>query len=159
MNAVVASTSTINGTRVVTRSPKSVARSTASTVRCEASQTNTRRQLLSLGAVFAAAALAPKARADLTADLLEKTAQNAELNKRKRLATSYANLAGSRTVDDGTCTFPRNIFGCDNRTVAGDVKFIADDRDIECKGKDPAKCGSKIQALAMPKAFNGGSSQ
>ncbi|KAK9807506.1 hypothetical protein WJX72_001105 [[Myrmecia] bisecta] len=154
MNAVAATTSSFAGTRVVSRAPAAAARAPVSVVRCQASPQNTRRQMLSLGAVFAAVALAPKARADLTADLLAKTEANLELNNRKRLATSYANLAGSRTVDDGTCTFPRNLFGCDNQAVAGNVKFITEDRELECQGKDAAKCASKIEAFAMPKAFN-----
>ena len=116
-------------------------------------------------------------------------------------------LGSCRTVADGTCTFPNNLFGCDNRAVAGDVsycltdawrckqgllcstsertrsnlgnvllgyctvaslpgpssddgvvyaqvKYIADDQDIECKGKPSGKCGSNMQARDIPKAFN-----
>lgn len=29
-----------------------------------------------------------------------------------------------RTVADGTCTFPQNLFGCDNRAVAGKVRCV-----------------------------------
>ena len=36
-------------------------------------------------------------------------------------------LGSCRTVADGTCTFPNNLFGCDNRAVAGDVScFLTD---------------------------------
>ncbi len=38
-----------------------------------------------------------------TADLLARSTENKELNDRKRLATSSANLARTRTVTDGTC--------------------------------------------------------
>ena len=38
-----------------------------------------------------------------------------------------------RTVADGSCTFPNNLFGCGNASVAGKVKFIAEDRDLECQ--------------------------
>ena len=40
---------------------------------------------------------------DKTADLLAKSSANKELNDKKRLATSSANLARTRTVADGTC--------------------------------------------------------
>lgn len=42
-----------------------------------------------------------------TSDLLARSEANKELNDKKRLATSYANLARSRTVSDGTCKFPK----------------------------------------------------
>ena len=42
-------------------------------------------------------------------------------------------LLACRTIADGTCTFPNNLFGCGNRNVAGNVKFIADDLDLECQ--------------------------
>jgi hypothetical protein len=40
-----------------------------------------------------------------------------------------------RTVNDGTCSFPNNFFGCENaaRGYTGGVKFIAEDYDIECE--------------------------
>lgn len=61
-----------------------------------------------------------------------------------RLASSYANFARSRTVTDGTCSFPGNVLGCDVGAYAGDVKYIADDAAIECSGKDDGKCASNI---------------
>ena len=36
------------------------------------------------------------------------------LNDKKRLATSGANFARSRTVTDGSCAFPNNWVGCEN---------------------------------------------
>ena len=45
-----------------------------------------------------------------------------ELNNKKRLATSGANFARSRTVTDGTCSFPKNWFGCENLAETGNVK-------------------------------------
>merc|ERR1712124_44742 len=88
--------------------------------------------------------LAPSynARANLTSDLLEKSAANKELNDKKRLATSYANFAGSRTVTDKTCSFPNNFFGCQNTAELGNVKFLTDDLKIECRGKEKS-CSSK----------------
>lgn len=47
--------------------------------------------------------------------LLVRSADNKALNDKKRLATSYANLARSRTVTDGTCAFPDNLIGCENK--------------------------------------------
>ena len=38
-----------------------------------------------------------------------------------------------RTIADGTCQFPKNLFGCGNQRVAGDVKYISDDIKIECE--------------------------
>lgn len=38
-----------------------------------------------------------------------------------------------RTIADGTCAFPKNLFGCGNQRVAGDVKYISDDIKIECE--------------------------
>ncbi|KAL4420659.1 hypothetical protein ABPG75_010315 [Micractinium tetrahymenae] len=99
---------------------------------------------------FAAAALAaailvhaPVAKADLTADLLAKTAENKALNDKKRLASSYSNFERSRSVTSGTCSFPNNWFGCD-------VGFVAKDNPIkayialECSGKEAGKCASNI---------------
>jgi hypothetical protein len=38
-------------------------------------------------------------------------------------------------VNDGTCSFPNNFFGCENaaRGYTGGVKFIKEDYDIECE--------------------------
>jgi len=149
----VAFTSQLAGTPLQSRTQPKVASKRVSLVCQASSEQNSRRQLLSFGALFAAAAVVPGARADLTADLLAKTEQNKALNNRKRLATSGANFHNSRTIADGTCTFPRNLFGCGNTNVAGNVKFIADDLKLECEGKEPAKCNSRIEAAAMPKAF------
>eukprot|EP00958_Prasinococcus_capsulatus_P004677 scaffold436_cov367-Prasinococcus_capsulatus_cf.AAC.2 len=70
----------------------------------------------------------------LVAALLEKTEANKELNDKKRLATSYANFARSRTIAagatadatvdaadaaDGTCAFPDNLIGCENKAEMG----------------------------------------
>lgn len=66
-------------------------------------------------------------------DLLAKSAANKALNNKKRLATSYANLARSRTVYDGTCQFPDNFFGCEELAFNKGVKYIADDLKIECE--------------------------
>lgn len=44
-----------------------------------------------------------KTRCLQTSDLLAKSAANKELNDKKRIATSSANVARSRTVTDGTC--------------------------------------------------------
>lgn len=84
------------------------------------------------------------AKADLTEDLLAKSQANAELHNKQRLASSYANFARSRTVTDGTCSFPENVLGCDLGSYAGDVKYIADDAKIECEGKEAGKCASNI---------------
>lgn len=90
------------------------------------------------------AALAPGAKADVIEDLLKKTEENKELNDKKRLYTSYANLARSRTVEDRTCAFPKNFVGCDIEPFAGKVKYITDDIEIECQGDAPGKCASEI---------------
>ena len=58
----------------------------------------------------------------LIADLKAKSAENKALNDKKRLATSYANLARSRTVADKTCAFPNNFIGCQNAAEMGKVK-------------------------------------
>ncbi|GFR49453.1 hypothetical protein Agub_g11513 [Astrephomene gubernaculifera] len=117
----------------------------ANTVVCRASA-QSRRELLGLGALLGVAALAPAAaKAAVVDDLLAKSAANKALNDKKRLATSYANLARSRTVYDGTCAFPDNFFGCEELAFKqGGVKYIADDLKIECEGKDPKECGSKF---------------
>jgi hypothetical protein len=40
-----------------------------------------------------------------------------------------------RTVADGTCRFPQNMFGCETAAAkyTGGVKFIADDYALECE--------------------------
>merc|ERR1712224_303349 len=97
-----------------------------------------------LGSVIGCITLAPShnARADLVSDLIEKSTANKELNDKKRLATSYANFARSRTVTDSTCSFPNNFFGCQNTAELGNVKFLTDDLKIECRGKEKS-CSSK----------------
>jgi photosystem I subunit PsaN len=152
MQTVSAKTS-FAGVAVQAKPAQRTSRARAACICKASSEQNSRRQLLGLGAVLAAVAVAPSARADLVADLLEKSAHNKALNDRKRLATSGANFHSSRTIADGTCTFPNNLFGCGNRNVAGDVKYIADDFDIECQGKEPGRCESRVEAAAMPKAF------
>merc|ERR1712224_36265 len=82
------------------------------------------------------------ARANLVSDLTERSAANKDLNDKKRLATSYANFARSRTVTDKTCGFPDNFFGCQNTAELGNVKYLTDDLKIECKGNDRS-CSSK----------------
>merc|ERR1712100_340738 len=82
------------------------------------------------------------AKADLASELLEKSSANKELNNKKRLATSYANFARSRTVTDNTCRFPDNFFGCQNAAELGNVKYLTDDISLECSGKE-GKCPSK----------------
>merc|ERR1719160_1702022 len=101
-----------------------------------------RRTLLTVTSGSVAIAVAKTVRADLSSELLEKTKANKELNDKKRLATSYANLARSRTVTDNTCRFPDNFLGCQNAAELGNVKFLTDDIRIECEGKE-SKCASK----------------
>ena len=48
-----------------------------------------------------------------TEELLARTITNKAVNDKKRLATSNANFARSRTVTAGTCSFPSNVLGCD----------------------------------------------
>merc|ERR1711904_181182 len=97
---------------------------------------NSRRTLLSSTSLAVAVILPKPANADLISDLLQKTAEHKELNDKKRLATSYANFARSRTVSDNTCSFPNNFFGCQNTAELGNVKFLTDDLLIECEGKE-----------------------
>mmetsp|Transcript_31795 Transcript_31795/g.38434 ORF Transcript_31795/g.38434 Transcript_31795/m.38434 type:complete len:157 (-) Transcript_31795:273-743(-) len=142
---------------VQVRSQQKVVRTTSvrpATVRCSAKpETSGRRQALSFVALTAAIAAMPKAaKADLTEDLLAKTAANKELNDKKRLATSGANLARSRTVTDGTCAFPNNLIGCENVAEKGGVKFLSDDLELECEGTDdkaicPAKAPSSFPSF------------
>merc|ERR1711904_447397 len=97
-----------------------------------------------LGGIATYSVFAPSyyARADLVSDLIKKSTANKELNDKKRLATSYANFARSRTVTDNSCSFPNNFFGCQNAAELGNVKFLTDDLLIECKGKEKS-CSSK----------------
>lgn len=68
-----------------------------------------------------------------------------ELNDKKRLATSYANLQRSRTVTDGSCAFPNNLIGCENAAEMGKVKFLSDDLKLECEGNEEGKCPSRAK--------------
>merc|ERR1719473_56948 len=101
-----------------------------------------RRNLLGLSAGLVAISITRPARSDIVSDLLQKTAENKELNDRKRAATSYANFARSRTVSDGTCAFPDNFIGCQNAAELGNVKFLTEDLKIECQGSGKS-CASK----------------
>jgi hypothetical protein len=38
----------------------------------------------------------------------------------------------------------QNVLGCDVGKYAGDVKYIADDINIQCEGKEAGKCASKV---------------
>lgn len=49
------------------------------------------------------------ANAGLVEDLVAKSTENKALNDKKRIATSNANFARSRTVADGSCNFPSNF--------------------------------------------------
>eukprot|EP00803_Ostreobium_quekettii_P005037 evm.model.scf_2645.2 EVM.evm.TU.scf_2645.2 scf_2645:6613-10125(-) len=112
---------------------------------CQAtSERSSRRELLGIGILLGAAALAPAAKAGIVEELLEKSTKNKELNDKKRLYTSYANLARSRTVADGTCAFPTNFVGCDIKPFAGNVKYITDDIELECQGEEAGHCISEI---------------
>ncbi|KAF6250768.1 chloroplast photosystem I subunit N [Scenedesmus sp. NREL 46B-D3] len=108
-----------------------------------------RRELLGFGAAALLATLtaAAPAKADLTTDLLARSSANKALNDKKRLATSSANVARSRTVADGTCRFPYNMFGCETAAAkyTGGVRFIADDYALECQGKEDTKCANRMQ--------------
>lgn len=133
MQVLASSCSQLAGTQLQTRTQIKRANRSASLACRASSDQSTRRQLLSFGALFAAASVVPGAKADLVADLLSKSATNKALHDRQRLATSGANFHNSRTIADGTCAFPKNLFGCGNHVVAGDVKFISDDIKIECE--------------------------
>ena len=93
-------------------------------------------QLLGAAAALAAIAAGPQgARAVPTVEeLVEKSKANKEMNDKKRMMTSSANFARSRTVTDGTCAFPNNLIGCENLAEAGKVKFLTDDLEAECEG-------------------------
>ncbi|KAG1652531.1 hypothetical protein FOA52_015877 [Chlamydomonas sp. UWO 241] len=82
-------------------------------------------------------------------DLLASSTANKAINDKKRLATSYANLARSRTVADGSCTvFTNNFFGCEELATKQN-KFIAADRAIECEGKEEGKCNNRMTGFSM----------
>ncbi len=68
--------------------------------------------MLGFGALLAAAAIAPAAKADLVKELLDKSSANKAENDKKRLLSSYANVQRSRTVADGSCAVPNNFLGC-----------------------------------------------
>eukprot|EP00793_Prasinoderma_coloniale_P006091 PRCOL_00004565-RA len=102
------------------------------------------RRLADASAEEEAAAAAPEN--PLIAALLERSEANKALNDKKRLATSYANLARSRTVTDGTCAFPDNLIGCENMAEMGGVKWISDDLALECEGVPEGEiCASKAK--------------
>eukprot|EP00746_Dinoflagellata_sp_MGD_P125370 gnl/MRDRNA2_/MRDRNA2_60127_c0_seq1.p1 gnl/MRDRNA2_/MRDRNA2_60127_c0~~gnl/MRDRNA2_/MRDRNA2_60127_c0_seq1.p1 ORF type:complete len:145 (+),score=1.20 gnl/MRDRNA2_/MRDRNA2_60127_c0_seq1:1-435(+) len=103
---------------------------------------NSRRNLFTIFALCTAMVPSYHATANIVSDLVEKSAANKDLNDKKRLATSYANFARSRTVTDKTCRFPDNFFGCQNAAELGNVKYLTDDLKIECDGKDNG-CSSK----------------
>ncbi|KAL3689109.1 hypothetical protein R1sor_015418 [Riccia sorocarpa] len=108
-------------------------------------ETSCRRDVLKMAAaMFAVGAFAGagSAKAGLVESLLEKTAANKEINDAKRKATSGANFARSRTVDDGTCSFPKNFTGCEDLAKKENVAFLTQDRELECQGKDAYKCAS-----------------
>merc|ERR1712146_377720 len=90
--------------------------------------------------------------ANVVDELVKKSAKNKDLNDKKRLATSYANFARSRTVSDNTCRFPDNFFGCQNVAETGNVRFLTDDLQIECKGREN-NCSSKSKGT--PPSFLG----
>ena len=50
------------------------------------------------------------------------------------------------TVADGTCSFPSNMFGCESAAkgiTGGGVRFLKEDRELECEGRDAGKCASR----------------
>lgn len=125
------------------RAQRITASRTRSATVCKAgSEPSSRRQLLGFGFLLAAAAVAPAAKADLVADLLAKTEANKADNDKKRLLSSYANLQRSRTVQDGTCAVPYNFLGCGENPAFLKVKFISDDAESQCSGKEYGKCAS-----------------
>ncbi|BBN09521.1 photosystem I subunit PsaN [Marchantia polymorpha subsp. ruderalis] len=108
-------------------------------------ETSSRRDIMKMAAaMFAVGAFSGvgSAKASLTSDLLAKSTANKELNDAKRLATSGANLARSRTVADGTCLFPNNFTGCEDLAKKQEVKFLTEDKQLECQGKEAYKCAS-----------------
>lgn len=106
---------------------------------------------VALAAAVAVAAPAFPAKADLTSDLLARTEANKELNDKKRALTSSANFERSRTVTDGVCEFPKNFLGCEIASSKGGVKFLSDDKDVECEGtRDGKVCASKAPGSFPP---------
>ncbi|KAH7861027.1 hypothetical protein Vadar_020747 [Vaccinium darrowii] len=97
---------------------------------------------------FAAAGLlamsSSAANASVFDDYLEKSKANKELNDQKRLATSGANFARAYTVEFGSCKFPQNFTGCQDLAKTKKVKFLSEDIELECKGRDKYKCGSNV---------------
>jgi photosystem I subunit PsaN len=67
-----------------------------------------------------------------------------DLNDKKRLATSGANTARAYTVLFGTCKAPENFTGCEDLAKKKEVKFLTEDLNLECEGKDKYKCGSNV---------------
>jgi photosystem I subunit PsaN len=96
---------------------------------------------------------AAPAHADLTSDLLAKSAANKGLHDKQRLATSGANFARTRTVTDGTCAFPTNWVGCENSAETGDVKYLSDDLKLECEGTAEGKICAAKPAGSLPSPF------
>eukprot|EP00850_Spirogloea_muscicola_P013207 SM000088S23748 [mRNA] locus=s88:546897:547926:+ [translate_table: standard] len=140
----VAAPSALALNNLKTKLESSAASVPALAVRASAEEPSSRRQVLSLAAgVLAAGALfATPAKAGLIEDLLATSKANKELNDAKRLATVGANTARAYTVQQGTCQFPNNFTGCDDLAKRQNVKFITDDLDLECVGKEPGKCAS-----------------
>jgi photosystem I subunit PsaN len=103
---------------------------------------HSRRALLGFTASLLAISSTQISSADLISELVEKSAANKEINNKKVLATSYANFARSRTVTDKTCSAPNNFLGCQNAAESGKVKFITDDLQVECVGKE-GRCTSR----------------
>lgn len=95
----------------------------------------------------------PGARAGLVEDLLAKSAANKSLNDKKRLATSGANFARSRTVTDGTCQFPSNFIGCENLAELGEVKYLSEDLALECEGTEEGKLCKARNPDSFPSPF------
>lgn len=56
---------------------------------------------------------------------------------------TYIACTRCRTVADGTCSVPNNIFGCEEVKFGGPTKAFADDYALECAGKTAGNCGSK----------------
>jgi photosystem I subunit PsaN len=115
----------------------------------EYQKVESRRSLLKMAAVVVAgsafsAAAAGNANAGLVEDLLAKSAANKDLNDKKRLATSGANTARAYTVLFGTCKAPENFTGCEDLAKKKEVKFLTEDINLECEGKDKFKCGSNV---------------
>eukprot|EP00227_Mantoniella_beaufortii_P020494 CAMPEP_0197586050 /NCGR_PEP_ID=MMETSP1326-20131121/8159_1 /TAXON_ID=1155430 /ORGANISM="Genus nov. species nov., Strain RCC2288" /LENGTH=159 /DNA_ID=CAMNT_0043150639 /DNA_START=70 /DNA_END=549 /DNA_ORIENTATION=+ len=112
---------------------------------------NRKAAAAAIAVALAVTAPAFPARADLTSDLLERTAANKELNDKKRMATSSANFERSRTITDQTCAFPNNFFGCEIYSSSADVKFLSADKALECEGtRDGKVCAAKAPGSFPP---------